>query len=152
MLNLITPTVRKACLAFLLLCTEHPFWRNLLPFGILHRLKVSWKCVLMKSENMSTLVLPSYCSHKLTPFWWAIATMKYATLPPKPAWDPLAVQWGYKPLFVNHHAIVCMECTWSWGLYLCWNPAASMLNEIPSSQNLSVNILVTLRTSLRLFL
>ena len=31
----------------------HPSWRNVLPFGILHRMKVSWNCVLMKSQNMS---------------------------------------------------------------------------------------------------
>ena len=52
--------VSKAYLAFLLFCTRHPSSRILLPFGILHQLKVSWKCILMKSENMSALVLPTF--------------------------------------------------------------------------------------------
>ena len=52
--------VSKAYLAFLLFCTRHPSWRILLPFGILHQLKVSWKCILMKFENMSVLVLPTF--------------------------------------------------------------------------------------------
>ena len=61
MLKLIAPTVSKACFAFLPFCTGHPSWRNLLPFGFLHRLKVYWKCVLMKSENIYPVILPSYC-------------------------------------------------------------------------------------------
>ena len=65
---------------------------NLLSFGILQRLKVSWKCVLMKSENISPLFLPWRCSHKTVPLWCAIDTMKCATLSPEPAWDSLAVR------------------------------------------------------------
>ena len=68
MLNLIASTVSKACLAFLLFCTGYPSSRNLLLFGVLHRLKVFWNYVLIKSENMSPLTLSSYCSHKTIPF------------------------------------------------------------------------------------
>ena len=100
---MIAPTVSKACLGFLLFCTGHPSWRNLLPFGILGQLKVSWKFVLMKSGNMSPLILPLYYSHKTRPFWCAIATINCATLPLEPTWDPLA---GCKPSFFNYHAIV----------------------------------------------
>ena len=61
-------------------------------------------------------------------------------------------QWWYKPSFFNRHAIASMDSASSSALYLRWNPAASMKNEIPYSQKLSVNILVNLPENFRLFL
>ena len=106
MLNLIAPTLSKACLAFYCFVQDIHLEET---FASLKRLKVFWKFVLMKSENMSPLNLTSYCSHKTTPFWSAIARMKCATLPLESILDPLAVQLGCKPSFFNCHALVCID-------------------------------------------
>ena len=109
----LAPTFYMDLFTFLLFCDGSPSWRKSFAFGLLLFSKASLKCLCMKSTNISPLIFPKYCSHKIT-------YLLNAILPPLPLWLPLVVQSVSKHSLRCHQVMLLTDLTSSKGLYLFW--------------------------------
>ena len=93
---------------FLLFRDGSPSWRNSLFFGLLFFPKASLKCLWMKFTNISPLIFPKYCWHKITPILKGIATIKCTVFPNRS-------QHNYPLLYrvdLNLHFVVAKSYFW----------------------------------------
>ena len=95
----------QADLTLWLFSDQSPSCKNNFRSELAHFLDMLAKCSWTKEENVSALILPNYCSTAITPFSYAIAAIKCATLSPVPSWLPFEVKPKSNPCSAFLHTI-----------------------------------------------